>query len=149
MSKGYTNAVIMGGLGRDPEIRATQSGKRIASLSLAVEEGFGDKAQTVWYGIVVFGELVDFVEKYLKKGKTVIVSGRLQTSSWDDKATGVKKSKVEIIAKDITFGDDGGKGGSGQPARAAATPPARRETAAPERREAVASDDPFGEDEPF
>lgn len=149
MSKGFSFVVVGGGLGRDPEIRSTQSGKKIASFSVAVEEGFGEKSSTNWYDIVAWEPLADFVEKYLKKGKQVIVSGSLQTRSWDDKSTGAKRTKTEIVAKDIKFGDDGKSGGSGQPARAAAAPPARRETAAPERRETVASEDPFGEEDPF
>ena len=72
------------------------------------------------------------------------MSGSLQTRSWDDKSTGAKRTKTEIVAKDIKFGDDGKSGGSGQPARAAAAPPARRETPQPERREAA---DPFGDEE--
>jgi len=144
MSKGFSFVVVGGGLGRDPEIRSTQGGKRVASFSVAVEEGYGERQSTAWYDCIAWEPLADFVEKHLKKGKQVIVSGSLQTRSWDDKSTGAKRTKTEIVAKDIKFGDDGKSGGSGQPARAAAAPPARRETPQPERREAA---DPFGDEE--
>lgn len=143
MGKGLASATIIGNLGKDPEIRSTSSGKKVASFGLAVEEGFGDKARTDWWDIVVWGELAEFTEKHLKKGKTVSVAGRLQKRSWDDKQSGQKRTAVELNAKDISFFDSGSGGG----AWASATPE-RRETTAPAPR-AAASDNPFGEDEPF
>ena len=88
MSKGFSAAQVRGVLGRDPDIRATPSGAKVANFSLAVERGFGDKAVTDWRSIVAWGSLADFVEKYLKKGKAIYVSGELQDRSWDDKQTG-------------------------------------------------------------
>lgn len=147
MSSGVASATIIGSLGKDPEIRATGSGKKVASFSLAVGEGFGDKATTSWWNIVAWGELAEFTEKYLKKGKSVSVIGRLTIRSWDDKTTGQKKYITEVNAKDISFFDSGSSSGG---RAATTTTPARRESAPAERRSAV--DDAFSdsaEDIPF
>jgi len=145
MSQGMAVATIIGGLGKDPEIRSTNSGKKVASFSLAVEDGFGDKKSTSWHNIVAWGDLAEFTEKYLKKGKSVSVIGRLQSRSWDDKQTGQKKYITEINAKDISFFDTNSGSGGGRESSSSA--PARREAAQPERRATV--DDAFSDDIPF
>lgn len=132
MGKGLATATIIGNLGKDPEIRSTTTGKKIATFSIAVEDGFGDKLATNWWDIIAWGELAEFTEKYLKKGKTVSVIGKLQVDSWDDKQTGQKKSKVKLNAKDISFFDSGSSSTGG--GRTATT--ARREAAPTERRAA-------------
>lgn len=143
MSRSLATATIVGTLGKDPETRSTSSGKKIVSFSLATEDGFGDKATTSWWNISAWGDQAEFAEKYLKKGKTVAVSGKLSQRSWEDK-TGAKRTVTEINAKDISFFDVGERaGGSGS--RSAT--PQTREQAAPVARAAPA-DDIFG-DEPF
>lgn len=133
---GYCSVTLVGNLGKDPEIRSTPSGKKVANFSVAVNQGYGDNQKTEWVNCVSFGQQADLAEKYLKKGKLIGISGFLQTSSWDDKQTGAKRYKTEVVTRDITFLD------SGKSDRSEA--PARRESAAPARREAP-PDDPFDE----
>lgn len=150
MSKGFSAAQIKGTLGRDPELKAAPNGTRLANFSVAVERGFGDKAQTDWHNVVVWREdLLNFVEKYLKKGKAVYVVGELQNRSWTDKDTGSKRTTTEIKADRIEFADSGeSKSGSSGQQRSNTTQP--RQQAAPQARaQAEPSSDPFGEDEPF
>jgi single-strand DNA-binding protein len=153
MSKGFSAAQVRGVLGRDPDIRATPSGAKVANFSLAVERGFGDKAVTDWRAIVAWGSLADFVEKYLKKGKAVYVSGELQDRSWDDKQTGAKRTVTEIRADRIEFADTGNapSGGGDRPSRQERSAPAPRQQAAPQTRstEPAGHDDPFGEEPTF
>ncbi len=132
---GYINVTVVGGIGRDPEVRSTPSGKRVASFSVAVDQGYGDNKKTEWVNVIAWEKLADLAEKFLKKGKVVALSGTLQTSSWDDKATGQKKYKTEVVARDITFMDSGTRAeGSTRQA------PAARQQAAPQAR---AQADPF------
>jgi single-strand DNA-binding protein len=121
---GSVNKVILvGNLGADPELKYTPSNRPVANLNLATNEVFKDKAgqrqeRTEWHRIVVWGEQAEHCQKYLKKGRSVYVEGRLQTRSWDDKATGQKRYTTEIVADRVTFlggGEDGGgkrEGGS-------------------------------------
>jgi single-strand DNA-binding protein len=142
---GYINVTVIGTLGKDPELRSTGSGKRVASFSVAVDQGYGENKKTEWVNIIAWEKLAELAEKYLKKGKTIAVSGTLQTSSWEDKATGQKRYKTEVVARDITFMDSGS--GSRQE-RAPATQPVRQQTAPPARSTVPVNEDPFGEDEP-
>jgi len=112
---GSVNKVILvGNLGRDPEIRRSQGGTTIASFSLATNEAWNNREgqreeRTEWHKIVVFGKLADFCGQYLSKGKQVYLEGRLQTRSWDDRE-GNKKYTTEIVAASIVLL---GKAGSG------------------------------------
>jgi single-strand DNA-binding protein len=92
MSASVNKVILVGNLGRDPEIRTTQDGTRVANLSLATSESWRDKnsgerkEKTEWHRIVIFNDrLVDVVEKYLKKGAKVYLEGSLQTRRWTDK----------------------------------------------------------------
>ena len=134
---GYINVTVVGSLGRDPEIRATPSGKKIATFSVAVDQGYGDNKTTEWVNIQCWDKQAEFAEKYLKKGKTIAASGTLRTSSWDDKQTGQKRYKTEVVARDIQFMDTRSSEGGGQQ-RSNATQP--RQQAAPQAR---AQADPF------
>ena len=141
MSKGFTNAVIQGVLGRDPETRSTPSGAKVCNFSLAVEHGFGEKISTDWHNVVAWKERADFAEKYLKKGKAVAVSGELQNRSWDDKTTGAKRTVTELVADRIQFADLGGPKSEGQ---SRTTAPATRQQTTPAPR--AAAPDPFDDD---
>ena len=120
----YINKVILfGNLTRDPELRALPSGMNVASFSIATNRVFKDKngakqEQADFHNIVVFGRQADTVSQYLKKGSSAFVEGRMQTSSWDDKKTGEKKYRTEVVAEYVQFGPRGsGSGpstGSGQ-----------------------------------
>lgn len=99
--------VIMGRLGRDPELRRTQSGVSVTSFSIACDRDFksqsGEK-ETDWIDIVAWRNTAEFVSKYLTKGRMAIVDGRLQTREWTDKE-GNKRTAVEVVAESVYFGD--------------------------------------------
>jgi single-strand DNA-binding protein len=112
MAKSINQVILMGRLTRDPEVRTTTTGKTIASFSLAVDRGGQDDA-TDFFEITAWEKLGELVSQYLSKGRRCLVQGRLRQDSWDDKETGKKRSKVEVVATDVTFldgpsGDNGG-----------------------------------------
>ena len=115
-------AILVGRLGRDPEVRSTPSGQTVAKFSLATDEKFTDKSgqrqeRTEWHNIVAWGRLAEICGQYLKKGKLVYIEGSIHTDSWDDKETGQKKYRTEINAREMKMldkkGDDNGGGGGG------------------------------------
>jgi single-strand DNA-binding protein len=120
---GTVNKVILvGRLGKDPELRSIPSGTSVAKFSLATDERFTDKngdkqERTEWHNIVVWGKLAEICGQYLRKGKLVYIEGSIRTDSWDDKETGVKKYRTEIVANTMQMldkkGDDEGGGYSG------------------------------------
>ncbi len=115
-------AIIIGRLGRDPELKFTPSGQAVANFSVATDETYtgkdGQKVEkTEWHRIVAWGKTAEFCENYLSKGRKVLVVGRLQTRSWE--ADGVKKQRTEIVATDINF-LSAGPGEGGAPAASSA-----------------------------
>jgi single-strand DNA-binding protein len=135
---GTVNKVILvGRLGKDPEIRSIPSGTSVAKFSLATDERFTDKAgekqeRTEWHNIVAWGKLAEICGQYLRKGKLVYIEGSIRTDSWDDKESGQKKYRTEIIANTMQMldkkGDDDGGGYSGGYAKksAGSSAPANR-----------------------
>jgi single-strand DNA-binding protein len=116
----YLNkAIIVGNLTRDPELRALPSGMQVASLSLATNRVWKDKngakqEASDFHNVVVFGRQAETAAQYLKKGQQVMVEGRIQTRSWDDKTSGEKKYRTEIVADRVQFGSKpGGSAGGG------------------------------------
>ena len=113
--------MLIGRLGKDPEVRHTQSGQKVANFSLATSDNWKDKQgnkqeRTEWHNIVAWGFQAEFAEKYLQKGRLVYVEGRLQTSDWTDKDN-VKHYKTEIVANTVQGLDrpaEGGGQGGGQ-----------------------------------
>ena len=95
-------AILIGNLGRDPEISNTQNGMAVAKFSIATSERWNDKntgkkqERTEWHRITAFGRLAEICEKYLSKGRQVCIEGRIQTSSWEK--DGIKRYNTEIIA---------------------------------------------------
>jgi len=119
--------ILVGNLGRDPEMRSTQGGQPIASFSVATSRRFKDKDgnrqdTTEWHNIVCFGRQAEIAGQYLTKGKKVFIEGRIQTRSWDDKESGKKQYKTEIICENFQMldakGDGGGGGGYSAPSQA-------------------------------
>ena len=112
--------MLVGNLGRDPEMRALPSGQQVANFSLATSRRYKDrdgnrKDETEWHNIVVFGKQAEIAGQYLTKGKMVFVEGRIQTRSWDDKESGKKQYKTEIICDNLQMlGSKGDGGGGGQ-----------------------------------
>jgi single-strand DNA-binding protein len=104
---GVNKVILVGNLGRDPEVRHLEGGIAVAKFTLATSEVFKDKAgqrieQTEWHNVVVWRGLAEVAEKHLKKGMTVYVEGKLRTRSWDDKE-GQKHNSTEIIADTFTI----------------------------------------------
>ncbi len=115
--KSVNKVILIGNLGKDPEVKYTQGGMPVAKFSLATNERFKDKEgqwqdRTEWHNIVAFQRLAEIVGEYLKKGGKCFVEGSLRTSSWDDKETGQKKYKTEIIANDLVLLSGRGEGAS-------------------------------------
>lgn len=114
----YLNkAIIIGNLTRDPEIKTLPSGVTVATIGVATNRVWKDKngakqEDTQFHNIVVFGSQADNVGRYLKKGQSVMVEGRLQTRSWDAQ-DGQKKYRTEIVADRVQFGPKGGVPGAG------------------------------------
>ncbi|MGC2695346.1 MAG: single-stranded DNA-binding protein [Candidatus Angelobacter sp.] len=126
MAKSVNKVILVGNLGKDPEVKYTPSGVPVAKFSLATNERFKDKAgewqdRTEWHNIVVWQRLAEIVGEYVKKGSKLYIEGRLQTSSWEDKQSGEKKYKTEVVASDLVL--LGGRGDTGEhegrPARGA------------------------------
>jgi single-strand DNA-binding protein len=113
MAKSINQVILMGRLVRDPEQRTTTTGKTIASFSIAVDRG-GQEDAADFFNVTAWEKLGDLVIQYLAKGRRVLVQGRLRQDSWDDKESGKKQSRIEVVATDVTFLDSAnGEGGSG------------------------------------
>lgn len=108
--------IIMGRLGKDPELRRTQQGTPVASFSLAVDRDFKDKGSgervTDWIDVVAWRNTAEFVSKYFTKGRMAVVEGRLQVRDWTDRE-GNKRRSAEVVADNIYFGDSKKDGNSG------------------------------------
>lgn len=126
MAKSVNKVILIGNLGKDPEIKYTPGGMPVARLTLATNERFKDKEgnwqdRTEWHNLVAFQRTAEIAGEYLKKGRTVYIEGSLRTNSWDDKESGQKKYRTEIIVNDLVLlgggqregGEGGGAGYSG------------------------------------
>ena len=117
--RGFSKAIITGNLTRDPELRTTPSGSSVCSFSVAVNRTYKDnngeqREDVSFLDCSAWGKLGEMISQYAKKGSGVLVSGRLDQRSWDDKTTGQKRSRVEIIVEDFNFiGAGNREGGSG------------------------------------
>ncbi len=124
----YINKVMLfGNLTRDPELRALPSGMNVVNFTVATNRTYKDRdgkkqEQTDFHNVVVFGRQADTVNQYMKKGSSLFVEGRLQTRSWDDKTSGEKKYRTEVVADRVQFGPKGGGGGGGSKRGDAAQP---------------------------
>jgi single-strand DNA-binding protein len=122
MPKSVNKVILVGNVGKDPEIKMLPSGLPIANLTLATSDRSKDKAgdwqeRTEWHNLVAFQRTAEIIRDYVKKGNKLYVEGRIQTRSWDDQASGQKKYRTEIIVNDLVLlsgrgeGDGGGGGG--------------------------------------
>lgn len=123
MARSINQVILMGRLTRDPEQRSTSTGKNIASFSIAVDRAGQDDAAD-FFDVTAWEKLGDLVMQYLAKGRRVLVQGRLRQDSWDDKETGKRRTRVEVVATDVTF-LDGPNGGEGAPAGGSSSQSAR------------------------
>ena len=141
MSGSVNKVIIVGNLGRDPEVRTTNSGQRVANLNVATSEQWRDRnsgerrERTEWHRVVIFDDrLVDVAEKYLRKGSKVYLEGQLQTRKWQDQsgqdryttAVVLQRFRGELTMLDSRGGEGGGSGGGGdyEPSRDEARQPA-------------------------
>ena len=116
--KSVNKVILIGNLGKDPEVKFTPSGTPVAKFALATNERFKDKNgewqdRTEWHNVVLWQRLAEIAGEYLKKGGKVYIEGRLQTRSWDDKQTGQKKYMTEVVASDLVLLGGRGEGGGG------------------------------------
>jgi len=105
----FNKAIIVGRLTTNPETRALPNGQQVATFSLATNSFYNDKEgqrqkQVEFHNIVFFGKIADIVSQYLKKGSLALIEGRIQTKSWQDKESGIKKYKTEIVGNSLQLG---------------------------------------------
>src|SRR4051794_3195607 len=141
----FNKVILVGNLTRDPEVRYTPKGSAVCDLGLAVNRQYslenGEKREEVTFvDVVLWARLAEIAGEYLKKGRPVLIEGRLQLDSWDDKQSGQKRSKLRVVGETMQLlgsrqgggGDDEGSGGGGSssgggrsyaPTRSSAPPP--------------------------
>ena len=117
MAKSVNKVILVGNLGKDPELKHTSGGTAVATMTVATNERFKDKSgewqdRTEWHNVVLWQRLAEIAAEYLKKGRSVYVEGRLQTRSWEDKQ-GQKRYTTEIVASDLVLLGGGGRGEEG------------------------------------
>jgi single-strand DNA-binding protein len=108
MPKSVNKVILVGNVGKDPDVKYTPSGVPVAKFSLATNERFKDKSgewqeRTEWHSVIAWQRLAEIVGEYVQKGNKLYVEGRLQTSSWEDRQSGDKKYKTEIVAHDLVL----------------------------------------------
>ena len=111
MSKSVNKVILVGNVGKDPEVKFTQSGMPVASLTLATNERYKDKSgerqdRTEWHSIKAWQKTAEIIGEYVKKGSKIYVEGKLQTSSWDDKQSGEKKYRTEVVVDNLVLLSD-------------------------------------------
>jgi single-strand DNA-binding protein len=120
MAKHVNKVILLGNVGKDPEVKFLPSGAAVANFSIATSDRYKDKAgewqeRTEWHNVAAFARTAEIVRDYVKKGSKLYVEGRLTTRSWDDKDTGKKVYRTEIMVNDLVLlsGRGEGEGGGG------------------------------------
>jgi single-strand DNA-binding protein len=156
--KSVNKVILIGNLGKDPEVKYTPSGTAVAKITLATNERFKDKNgewqdRTEWHNVVLWQRLAEIAGEYLKKGGKVYIEGRLQTRSWDDKQTNQKKYMTEVVASDLVLlggrGEGGGGGDSGGSRSSSSSSNNNFDQRGPEEHEHAGSSPISDEDIPF
>lgn len=134
--------ILVGNLGRDPELRSTPSGQQVASFSLATSRKWKDRdgnrqEQTEWHNIVCWGRQAEIAGQYLTKGRQIFVEGRIQTQSWEDRQSGEKKYRTEIVCENFQMLGQRGD----QPESAASRPEEQSSPPPPSDSAGTADDD--------
>ena len=118
MAKSVNKVILLGNVGKDPEIRTTPGGTMVGNFTLATSDRQKDaqgnwQDRTEWHNLVTFGRTAEIVRDYVKKGSKLFIEGKIQTRSWDDKESGQKRYRTEIIVNDLSLlsGRDEGSGG--------------------------------------
>ncbi len=140
--RGFSKAIVAGNVTRDPEMRATPSGAQACNFTIAVNRVFrgsdgNQQEQTSFIDCVAWGRSGETIAQYVKKGSALIVSGRIEQRSWEDKTSGQRRSRTEIIVDDFSFvgGSDGGS------SRGARSSSAATKAAEPEASDEIAPED--------
>jgi len=128
MARSVNKVTLLGNVGKDPEIRSTPSGTMVANLTLATSDRFQDaqgnwQDRTEWHSLVAFKRTAEIVRDYVKKGSKLYIEGKIQTRSWDDKESGQKKYRTEIIVNELALlsgREEGASGGYSRPASSSA-----------------------------
>lgn len=147
MARGVNKVILIGNLGKDPEVRYTPNGLAVANLTLATSESWKDKQsgenveRTEWHRIVMYQRLAEIAGEYLRKGAKVYIEGRLQTRKWQDKNSGQDRYTTEIIAENMQMLDS--KGGSANSSSSFEKP------AATISEPVMTTDNSFDDDVPF
>ena len=147
MAKSVNKVILVGNLGKDPEVKYTPSGTAVAKLTLATNERFKDKGgewqdRTEWHNLVLWQRQAEIAGEYLKKGSKIYVEGRLQTRSWEDQQTKQKRYMTEVVVNDLVLLGGKGEGGGddfGGRSRAAAAGGNNFDQRVPEPEPAAAS----------
>ncbi|MGB6973099.1 MAG: single-stranded DNA-binding protein [Terracidiphilus sp.] len=118
MAKSVNKVFLLGNVGKDPEIRSTAGGTMVANFTLATTDRAKDaqgnwQDRTEWHNLVAFTRLAEIVRDYVKKGSKLFIEGKIQTRSWDDKETGAKRYRTEIVVNELSLlsGREEGSGG--------------------------------------
>jgi single-strand DNA-binding protein len=152
----FNKVILIGNLTRDPELRYTPKGTAIAKVGLAVNRVWttetGEKKEEVTFvDVDIFGRTAENVGQYMRKGRPILIEGRLKLDQWDDKQTGQKRSRLGVVAETVQFlGSPTGAGEGGAPAPSRSRPAAAAPAAAAPAAEPVAGDEPPASDDvPF
>ena len=128
MSKCVNKAILLGNVGKDPEIRSTNGGTIVASFSVATTErqkdGQGNwQDKTEWHNLIAFNRTAEIIRDYVRKGSLLLIEGKIQTRTWDDRESGLKKYRTEILINDLTLlgGGRSENGSSGPASRSGGT----------------------------
>src|SRR5512141_2828171 len=119
MAKSVNKVILVGNLGKDPEVKFTPQGTAVAKITVATSSSYKDKQSgewketTEWHNVVLWQRTAEIAGEYLKKGSKVYIEGRLQTRSWDDKTSGQKKYMTEVVANELVLLGGRGEGGGG------------------------------------
>lgn len=153
MSASFNRVILVGNLTRDPEVRYTPGGTAVTEVGLAVNRTWFDKQanerkeETTFIDVTLWGRQAEVAGEYLSKGRSVLIEGRLQTDSWDDKETGKRRTKLKVVgeAMQMLGGGKGEGGGGGGGSRGGSRPQAAPSYDEP----SGGGGDDFGDDVPF
>ena len=145
----FNKVILAGNMTRDPELRYTPKGTAIAKFGLAVNrkwtaEDGQSREEVTFVDIDCFGKQAEVISQYLRKGRSILIEGRLKLDQWDDKQTGQKRSKLGVVLESFSFLDSGNREGG-----SAAPPPSAAPAARPARADAGSDEPPQGDDVPF
>lgn len=153
----FNKVILAGNLTRDPELRYTPKGTAVAKLGMAINRSWttetGEKREEATFvDVDAFGKQAEVISQYLRKGRSLLIEGRLRLESWDDKATGAKRSKLGVVLESFSFLDSGnreggGSSGGGSAPQAGAAPAPRPQRPAPSAPAPASQDGPPPDDD--